>query len=74
MVYTYNGILLSHKNKKNKIFYSVTWMDLEKIILSKSEKDNYMISVTFGNLKKIIQMNLYTEHKQTSDTENRLQI
>ena len=36
----YNGIVLSHK--KNEIIpFAATWMDLEIIILSKSEKGKY---------------------------------
>ena len=53
--YTYNGILLSHKN--NKIMpFAATWMHLESIILSEesqTEKDKYhMISLTCGIKKK----------------------
>ena len=49
VVYTYNGILLSHK--KNKIMpFVATWMDLEIILLgeiSQTEKDKYhIISLT----------------------------
>ena len=43
MVYTHNGILLSHE--KNKIMpFAATWMELETLILSEvsqKEKDKY---------------------------------
>ena len=43
MVYTYNGILLSYKKKKNKkLPFATTQMDLEGIMLSEvsqTEKD-----------------------------------
>ena len=49
-VYTYNGILFSHK--KNGILpFAATWKDLESIMLSdiKSKKDQYcMISLICG--------------------------
>ena len=39
MSYMYNGILLSHK-KKSEIMPSVaTWIDLDIIILSKSDRE-----------------------------------
>ena len=45
-MYTYNGILLSHK--KNEIFpFATTWMDLEGIMLSEisqKEKDKYSMT------------------------------
>ena len=44
MVYIYNGILLSHKNKNEIMPFAATWMDLEIIILSQvsqTEKDKY---------------------------------
>ena len=51
MVYTYNGILLSHKNDKIMPFAAI-WMDLETVILSdvsQREKDKYnMISFISG--------------------------
>ena len=51
MVYTHNGILLSHK--KNKIMpFAATWMELENFILSEmsqKDKDKYhMISLRTG--------------------------
>ena len=54
MWYIYNGILLSHKNKKkNEIMpLAATWMQLETIILSEvsqKEEDKYhMISLICG--------------------------
>ena len=50
VVYTHNGILLSHK--KNDIMpFAATWMELETLILSEisqKEKDKYMISLITG--------------------------
>ena len=34
VVYTYNGILLSHKKKNEILPFAATWMDLELLILS----------------------------------------
>ena len=45
MVHVYNGILLGHKKEKIMPF-AATWMQLEIILLSKSErKDKYRISL-----------------------------
>jgi len=48
-------------------------MDLEIILLSEvgqKEKDKYMISLING-IKNMVQMNLFTEQKQTPDIENK---
>ena len=53
VVYTHNGILLSHKNDEIMAF-AATCMELEIVTLSqvKSEKDKYrMISLICGILK-----------------------
>ena len=66
MVYTYNGILLSHK--KNILPRPTTWMDLEAIYAkwNKSEKDKYyMSSLVCGN-QKIKQTNEYNKKKTDS--------
>ena len=48
VVHIYSGILLSHK--KNEIIpCAAKWMDLENIILAKSDTDKYyMISLICG--------------------------
>ena len=48
VVHIYSGILLSHK--KNEIIpFAAKWMDLEDIILAKSDTDKYyMISLICG--------------------------
>ena len=54
--------------KKNKIIpLAATWMDLEIIILSKSDRERQVsYDITYmWNLKKKIQMNLFTKQKQT---------
>ena len=43
MAHIYNGILLSHKKKRNELFV-VRWMDLETVIqceVSEKEKNKY---------------------------------
>ena len=53
MVYTYNGILLSHNKKWN--FGGTTWMNLEAIMLceiSQTEKDKYIISLYVESKKQ----------------------
>ena len=73
MVYTDNGILLSHKKEQNNII-SATWMELETLILSEmsqKDKDRYhMISLITG-IEYPAQMNLSTE-KKIMDSENRI--
>ena len=51
VVHIYNGILLSHK--KNEIMsFAATWMQLEIIILSKSERERQIPYITYmWNLK-----------------------
>ena len=69
MVHIYNGILLSHKRNETMPF-AATWMDLETIIISEvkhlvCERQN-LVSPICGIWKiKGIQMNLFSEQKQT---------
>ena len=52
VVYVYNGISLSHK--KNEIMpFAAKWMDLEIIILSKSERQISCDIAYMWNLKKL---------------------
>ena len=58
--------LLSHT--KNEIMpFAATWMNLEIIILSKPDRKRQISFniVCIWTLKKIIQMNLFTEQKET---------
>ena len=49
VAYTYNGIVLSHKNNEITPF-ALTWIDLEIVILNKLEKDKrHMISLKYTN-------------------------
>ena len=52
--------------KKNEIMsFAATWMDLQMIIL-REDKERQISYITYmWNLKKMIQMNLFTEQKQT---------
>ena len=46
------------------MLFAATWMDLEIMILSKSDKDkNPMISLICGTKNKMVQINLYTKQK-----------
>ena len=51
VVYTYSGILFSHKKKI--LPFVTTWMDLEGIMLSEINqiKTSHMISIVCGILK-----------------------
>ena len=53
VVHLYNGILLGHKKNKIMVF-AATWMDLEIIILSKTEKERQIsYDITYmWNIKK----------------------
>ena len=68
VVYTYNGILLSHK--KNEILpFAATWMDFEGIVqseISHTEKD-ILYNITYmWKLKKIQQNNDYNKKEADS--------
>ena len=43
MVHIYDRILLSHQKKKIRMF-ATTWMDLEIVILSKSDREAYILN------------------------------
>ena len=60
VVHIYNGILLSHKKKNKIIRFAATWMQLEIIILSKSERERqipyditYMCNLKYGTNEPI---------------------
>jgi len=38
VVYTYNGILVSHKKKKRLLSYATKWMNLEELMLSETKQ------------------------------------
>ena len=66
----YNGILLIHK--KNGILpFAETWMDLEVIILSKSEKNTIWYHIY--EIKNMIQMNWFIK-QILIDTESNLMV
>ena len=77
VVHIYNGILLNHKKeqqkiKQNKIVpFAATQMDLEIIILSKSEKDQYHMISLMWNLKydthELIEKQTHRHREQTGD-------
>ena len=69
VVYTYTMEYYS-TIKKNKILpFTVIWMDLEGIMLSKSEKDKYHMITRMWNLKNKI--NAQTKQKHTHRYEER---
>jgi len=44
-----SGIVFSHKKRNEIMIFATTWMDLDIIILMKSEKDKYyMMSLIWG--------------------------
>ena len=53
--------------KKNEILpFEATWLDLGIIILSKSGRERQIsYDITYEESKKMIQMNLFTQQKQT---------
>ena len=51
--YIYDRILLSRKKKNKILSFVTTLMDLERIILSKSEKDKHHVISLMWNLKHI---------------------
>ena len=66
VVYTYSEILLIHKKERNNAIcsnmdesrdYHTKW--------SKSDRERQLYITCMWNLKKLIQMNLFTEQKQT---------
>ena len=59
VVYIHNAVLLSHI--KMKSLFVTTWMDLEGIMLNKSDKNKYsMISIICG-IQKTVQMNKHNK-------------
>ena len=60
--FTYNGILLSHKNN-DIVPFAATWMDPEDMHLVKQVRQEGQMSLTRGILK-IIPINLHIKQKQ----------
>ena len=72
MVPLYNGILFSHK--KDEIMpFAATWMDLEIIILSKSDRERQIsYDVTYmWNLKKWCKWTYLQHRNRFTDIENK---
>ena len=75
MVYTQNGIRLSHKNKAIRPF--TPWPDLEVIIVrevSQKEKDKHHVITYMWNLKYDTNDLIYKTEKRLIDTENKLKV
>ena len=50
--------------------FAATWIDLETIILSKSEEDKHHM-IAHVESKKMIQMNLFTKQKDSQTSKNK---
>ena len=73
MVYTQNGIPLSHKNKEIRSF--TPWPDLEVIIVrevSQKEEDKHHVITYMWNLKYDTNDLIYKTEKRLIDAENKL--
>ena len=74
VIHIYNGILLTHK--KNEIMpFAATWMDLEIIILSKSDRERQSYDIAYmKNLKEGYKSTYLQDRNRLADLENKLMV
>ena len=73
VVYTYNGILFSHKKEENRPFAEM-WIYLETVIqreVSQTVKTKYHLLMHLYESRKMVQMNLFANRNTDKDLENK---
>ena len=71
MVYIHNGVLLSKKKKRIRLFAAI-WMNLEISVLSEiKEKDRYHM-ISHMESKKWCKLTYFTKQKQTRGLQKQI--